>query len=292
MMHSITFLLFFFGIQGIISDPNFNVVSRQIKNSDYYSITVNGTNSCLDVRNGYLSSGGFVQLWADFWSGSNEIWYFDNATSSITNGNSNIIQPILECTKVTGGDCTSYWGYYNGNTNSVNISIGNNNNFTPTSTIVINQTTTFLPGRQYYVFSNTRSCSKVSSLVWYVSTKDMPSNSKSQNSGLLAASSNTDTCSSIIVGNPIYIRSLLHGKCMDTRGDDVNSEVCMNDCNSNTTSQVWSINYNSIGTSFKIQAVYLSNRCLGTTKGNIDNWETLVLVNCEQGLWFTKTSRN
>jgi hypothetical protein len=63
------------------------------------------------------------------------------------------IQPILECvTNNGGGSYTAFFGYDNPNTYAVNIPVGGQNGFTPPPQDR-GQPTTFLPGRQFFVFS-------------------------------------------------------------------------------------------------------------------------------------------
>lgn len=106
------------------------------------------TTLSIQLNAGDLSTAGNYPIWISNY-GSNS----DTLTYSVVSSLPQPITPLVECVKNNGGGSyTAKFGYRNDNTKSVFVPVGANNKFSPTPENR-GQSTIFLPGRNFEVFS-------------------------------------------------------------------------------------------------------------------------------------------
>jgi len=114
------------------------------------------------------------------------------------------VTPILECVVNGGsGNYTAWFGYQNGNSTTVSISVGNNNGFSPTPQNR-NQTTSFLAGQHDYAFSVPFNGSN---LTWTVTGPDGKTHTvtASSKSGKCVPVANAGSAQSVYVGSTVQL---------------------------------------------------------------------------------------
>jgi hypothetical protein len=129
---------------GLFTNTSQAYFNNQTRTTNY----LNDTAITIQLNAGDISSLGNYPIWVNNY-GSNS----DTLIYSVVQELPQLITPFVECVKNNGGGSyTAKFGYLNNNINSVFVPVGTNNKFSPAPENR-GQSTIFLPGRNYEVFS-------------------------------------------------------------------------------------------------------------------------------------------